>query len=69
MMIEVRDILGEKLWEPIDFYTSGLADIPLSAGLGARKKFTSLFKHSSSLLVESKVKFIISNLLKFFYCF
>ena len=56
MMIEVRDIWGDKLWEPIDFYTSGLADVPLSAGPGVRKRFSSLFKHSSNLLVESKVR-------------
>jgi hypothetical protein len=60
MMIEVRDYLTNTTWEPIDFYTSALADVPLSVkSLNStyivRKKFTSLFNHNSSLVVQSKV--------------
>lgn len=61
MMIEVRDYYEESFWEPVDFYTSALADVPL--GLkpkrdsinSIQKKFSSLFNHNSSLTVHSKV--------------
>ena len=60
MMIEVRDYFEKEKWEPIDFYTSALADVPLSikssnATYIVRKKFSSLFNHNSSLQVQSKV--------------
>lgn len=60
MMIEVRDYWNNNTWGPIDFYTSALADVPLSyrtidPKFTVQKKFTSLFNHNSSLLVQSKV--------------
>ncbi len=62
-MIEVRDYLKDGSWEPMDFYTSALADVPLSlrtsnSGYIVKKRFSSLFKHNSSLTVQSKVKSI-----------
>ena len=60
MMIEVRDYLKDGAWEPIDFYTSALADVPLTlktsnSAYAVKKRFSSLFKHNSSLTVQSKV--------------
>ena len=61
MMIEVRDIYGEDKWEPVDFYTSALADVPLSSKstnatiYTVKKRFSSLFNHNSSLTVKSKL--------------
>lgn len=60
MMIEVRDYFVKTRWEPIDFYTSALADVPLSikssnSTYTVKKRFSSLFNHNSSLLVQSKV--------------
>jgi len=61
MMIEVRDYASKDQWEPIDFYTSALADVPLSIKSSnttytVRKRFSSLFNHNSTLQVQSKVK-------------
>ena len=61
MMIEVRDYESKEKWEPIDFYTSALADVPLSIKSSnttytVRKKFSSLFNHNSTLKIQSKVK-------------
>ena len=60
MMIEVRDYESKEKWEPIDFYTSALADVPLSIKSSnttytVRKKFQSLFNHNSTLKIQSKV--------------
>lgn len=60
MMIEVRDYFGYEKWEPIDFYTSALADVPLSSKssnstFSVRKRFSSLFNFNSSLWVQSMV--------------
>ena len=62
MMIEVRDYFPNGTWDPLDFYTSALADVPLSLKSSSansvytvKKKFSSLFNHNSSLVVESKV--------------
>lgn len=62
MMIEVRDYDKDAIsWEPLDFYTSTLADVPLTSSRTSgnsytvKKRFTSLFKHNSTLAVESKV--------------
>ena len=61
MMIEVRDYFEDNFWEPIDFYTSALADIPLILKSKqehldpVKKRFSSLFNHNSSLIVQSKV--------------
>ena len=60
MMIEVRDYLSADKWEPLDFYTSALADVPLSikssnSTYTVRKRFSSLFNHNSSLQVQSKL--------------
>lgn len=61
MMIEVRDYYEDNFWEPIDFYTSALADVPLAIKSKkeilnpVRKRFSSLFNHNSSLIVQSKV--------------
>jgi hypothetical protein len=62
MMIEVRDYNKDGSWEPIDFYTSALADVPLTlktsnGAYTVKKRFSSLFKHNSSLSVQSKVRF------------
>jgi hypothetical protein len=63
MMIEVRDYYEDNFWEPIDFYTSALADIPLILKSKqeklnpVQKRFSSLFNHNSSLIVQSKVNF------------
>lgn len=66
MMIEVRDYYEKEKWESIDFYTSTLADVPLSTRainntLNITKKFTSLFKYNSSLLIRARVSFGHSN--------
>jgi hypothetical protein len=60
MMIEVRNYVTKDTWDPLDFYTSALADVPLSKKRGAmartvRKRFSSLFNHTSSLLISSKL--------------
>jgi hypothetical protein len=60
MMIEVRDYYEKDRWDSIDFYTSTLADVPLSLKSSSTimtvvKKFTSLFKYNSSLLIRAKV--------------
>ena len=60
MMIEVRDYTSKETWDPIDFYTSALADVPLSIKSSnttytVRKRFSSLFNHNSTLQVQSKV--------------
>ena len=60
MMIEVRDYLADGSWEALDFYTSALADVPLSikssnSTYNVRKRFSSLFNHNSSLIVQAKV--------------
>lgn len=61
MMIEVRDYFEENFWEPVDFYTSALADVPLvfkskiDIISPIKKRFSSLFNHNSSLTVQSKV--------------
>jgi hypothetical protein len=64
MMIEVRDYYEDNFWEPVDFYTSALADVPLETKLkrekvsySITKRFSSLFNHNSSLLVQSRVNF------------
>jgi hypothetical protein len=59
-MIEVRDNYQKDKWDSIDFYTSTLADVPLSSRLinstlVVVKKFSSLFKHNSTLLVKSRL--------------
>jgi len=51
MMVEVRDYLNATAWQPVDFYTSALADVPLGASLPTTKVFSSLFSHNSSLTV------------------
>jgi hypothetical protein len=60
MMIEVRDYIKNNTWEPIDFYTSALADVPLSiksinSTYTVKKRFSSLFNFNSSLLVQAKL--------------
>ena len=60
MMIEVRDYYGDDKYQHVDFYTNALADVPLSMPVMnstflVKKKFTSLFNHNSTLLVESKL--------------
>lgn len=62
MMIEVRDYVNADKYQHVDFYTSALADVPLSikssnSTYTVRKRFSSLFNHNSSLLVQSKVIF------------
>ncbi len=62
MMIEVRDYLKDGGWEPMDFYTSTLADVPLTLRTSnnaytVKKRFSSLFKHNSSLSVQSRVSY------------
>ena len=59
-MIEVRDYWTNNTWGPVDFYTSALADVPLSlksldSAYKVKKYFTSLFNHNSSLIVQSQV--------------
>ena len=60
MMIEVRDYYEKSRWDSIDFYTSTLADVPLSprsanATYAIIKRFSSLFKHNSSLTVRAQL--------------
>ena len=61
MMIEVRDYYEENFWEPIDFYTSALADVPLGikpkrdSVYSVKKRFSSLINHNSTLIVQSRV--------------
>lgn len=64
MMIEVRDYYSNDKWEPIDFYTSALADVPLSikssnSTYTVRKRFSSLFNFNSTLIVQSKVNLFV----------
>jgi hypothetical protein len=66
MMIEVRDMFKKDKWESIDFYTSALADVPLSSRsinttYTVKKKFSSLFNHNSTLIVKSRVKLLFFN--------
>jgi hypothetical protein len=61
MMIEVRDYFEKNRWDSIDFYTSTLADVPLSlktspSVITVTKRFTSLFKYNSSLVIKAKVR-------------
>ena len=75
MMIEVRDYWTNSTWGPVDFYTSALADVPLSlksldAAYKVKKHFTSLFNHNSSLIVQSQVLAALNrvyNILKLYF--
>jgi hypothetical protein len=61
MMVEVRDYsLNYSTWQPLDFYTSALADVPLFTRSSKtlytiKKRFHSLFNHNTSLNVQAKV--------------
>jgi hypothetical protein len=62
MMIEVRDYWEANSWGPVDFYTSTLADVPLTTKvqdprsvLYHVKEFKSLFNHKTTLRVQARL--------------